>query len=257
MSRSLTCVVALSALLSAPAHSQIALRPAPAPEITADDAAWYLSREPIVLDGHPYFPTGPVIHFMPHEMARTGWIEGVPLYVRTTREPRSIVYVPLAGGLMRPYERRRDGDLAGTTGSTVPSFPVVLPAAERLDPDPRRAPAPPTGHPVSTIGFVRGETSTAVDRTAATAAAAPAALPPPEPVLRTARAAVGLNAVFVDHDGSRWFASGKVVPFDSRRFQPAGDYHGFTVFAEAGRPDTIYIPVVDGPPGLMTPYRAR
>jgi hypothetical protein len=256
MSRSLTCLVALSALLSAPAHSQIALRPAPAPAITADDAAWYLSREPIVLDGHPYFPTGPVVHFMPHEMARTGWVEGVPLYVRTTREPRSVVYVPIAGGLMRPYERRRDGDLAGTTGSTVPSFPVLLPAAERLDPDPRRAPAPPTGHPVSTIGFVR-ERLSPVGRMAPSTDIVPVTPPPAEPVLRTARVPEGLNAIFVDYASTRWFAAGPAVPFDSERVRPVGDYHGFPVFADAGRPDTIYIPVVEGPPGLMTPYRAR
>ena len=36
-----------------------------------------------------------------------------------------IIYVPIGGGLMQPYERPRTGDLAGTTGNRAPSSPVA------------------------------------------------------------------------------------------------------------------------------------
>jgi hypothetical protein len=255
MIRSLGWLAILSALLATPAHSQIVMRPTPPPQVTADDEAWYLSREPLFLDGQVYYPTGPVMHFHTGEMVRTGWVGGVPIYIRTTHEPRSLIYIPLTGGLVRPYERRRDGDLAGTVGSTAPSFPVVLPSAERLDPDPRRAPSPPTTHPASALGVVRGEAGR--PGFAGTTGLAPAVPPVAPAPLQSARLPEGLNAVFVDYDGRRWFAAGHVVGFDAVRFHEIGGYQGFTVFAERGHPGVIYVPVVDGPPGLVTPYRLR
>lgn len=253
MSRSLAQLAALAALLSAPVHAQITMRPTPPPQVTADAEAWYLDRQPILLDGNLYYPTGPVQHFAANEMVRTGWLHGVPLYIRTTREPRSVIYVPIAGGLVRPYERRRDGDLAGTTGSTAPSFPVVLAAAERIDPDPRRAAAPPTGRPVSMLGIVPGA---APDDVAATTGSVQPTMPPYGAALRTARPPEGLNAIFVEYNGTRWLSAGPVVRYLDERFQAVGDYSGFTVYTEPGQPDVIYIPVVEGPPGLVTPYRA-
>lgn len=257
MIRCLGCLAILSALLSTSAHSQIALRPPPPPQVNADGERWYLNRDPIFLDGNLYHPTGPVIHFHAHEMVRTGWVDGVPIYIRTTQEPRSLIYIPISGGLVRPYERRRDGDLAGTVGSTPPSFPVVLPSADRVDPHPLRAPSPPTGSPVSAIGFVRGAWPEPRERPAGTAGVAPAVPPATAAPLTTARRPQGLNAVFVDYQGTRWFAAGQVVRFDAGRFQQAGDYQGFQVYVERGRPDVIYVPTVDGPPGLVTPYRSR
>ena len=85
--------------------------------------------EPIVFAGNYYYPAGPAIHFLANEMVPTGSYRGIQLYSRTTIEPYSVVFVPVAGGLMQPYERRRAGDLAGTTGSSVPSFPVEIPSA--------------------------------------------------------------------------------------------------------------------------------
>ena len=64
--------------------------------------------------------------FNGNTMVRTGHYNGVPLYADATLEPYSIVYVPIGRGLMQPYERPRRGDLAGTTGSRPPSFPVQL-----------------------------------------------------------------------------------------------------------------------------------
>src|SRR5688572_33397323 len=56
-------------------------------------------------------------------MVRVGHYNGVPLYADTTLEPHSIVFVPVGRGQMQPYERLRAGDLAGTSGSRLPSFP--------------------------------------------------------------------------------------------------------------------------------------
>src|SRR5882724_10863639 len=50
--------------------------------------------------------------------------EGVPVYADMTIEPYSELYVPLGNSRMRVYERRRERELAGTTGSHVPTFPV-------------------------------------------------------------------------------------------------------------------------------------
>jgi hypothetical protein len=251
MSRTLPILAILVCLAPSPAWPQIVMRPTPPPQVTADASHWYLSRQPILFDGIPYYPTGPVLHFSAQEMVRSGWLDGVPIYTRTTSEPRSVIYVPIAGGLVRPYERRRDGDLAGTVGSSAPSFPVVLAAAGRIDPDPRRAPAPPTGWRVSLLGTVPDVPVGA----AGTAGTVQPMAPPDAPVLRTARPPEGINAIFIDHDGVRWRAGGPVVPFDPGRFTASGSYAGFTVYAESGRPDVIYVPVVEGPPGLLTPYR--
>ena len=72
-----------------------------------------------------YYPAGPRVHFMPFEMVRSGDFLGIPLYSRTTIEPYSVVFIPVGGGMMQPYERRREGELAGTVGSSAPSFPVL------------------------------------------------------------------------------------------------------------------------------------
>lgn len=260
MDRHVARIAALFVLLSATGHSQIAMRPTQPPQVTAGSEAWYVSGEPISVDGIAYYPSGPVTHFSRNEMVQAGWVGEVPVYIRTTREPRSVVYIPLAGGLVRPYERRRDGDLAGTVGSTAPSFPVVLPTSDADRPvQPLRAPSPPTGSPVSAIGHVPGEPAGVWPQEII---ATSGMVPQPEPSrplapLRTARRPEGLNAVFVEYAGARWLAAGHAVLFDAARFQHLGEYQGFTVYRDGARPDVIYVPVVDGAPGLVTPYRAH
>ena len=56
-------------------------------------------------------------------MAPVGVYQRVPVYADVTLEPYSVVYVPVARNQLRVYERRRDGELAATTGSRTPSFP--------------------------------------------------------------------------------------------------------------------------------------
>ena len=114
-------VVVVLMLLPIAAAAQMTMRPTPVPIVTAENEYWYLEGEPITFSGSIYYPAGPEIYFIPYEMVRSGEFRGIPLYSRTTIEPFSKVFVPLPGGRMLPYERRRAGDLAGTTGSTAPS----------------------------------------------------------------------------------------------------------------------------------------
>ena len=96
----------------------------PYPATTAANAAWQLRGDPVFHAGAFYYPTGPTVFFDGNVMARTGTYEGVPLYEDATLSPFTIVYVPIGGNVVRPYERRREGELAGTVGSRPPSFPI-------------------------------------------------------------------------------------------------------------------------------------
>jgi hypothetical protein len=261
-------IVALALSIAAPALAQISSRPTPPPTVTAENEAWYMSGEPIMFNGNVYYPSGPITHFLRNEMIRSGIYGNTPIYSRTTQEPWSIVYVPLAGGVVRPYERRRSGDLAGTVGSSVSSFPITLPAEEASATFVAaiRAPAPPTGVPVGTVGVT--PPSTVVAAPAAVAAPVPVpvgtagtvAVSSPVPArtrVQTVRRPVGLNNVFIDLDGARWFAAGPAVEFSSQRFARAGEYRGFPVYKENPGSDVIYLSLIPGAPGLVTPYKRR
>jgi hypothetical protein len=72
----------------------------------------------------------------------------------------------------------------------------------------------------------------------------------------------GINGVFVEYDGRRWFSSGPAVRLDATRFTRIGDYRGFAVYAEreAASPGplaTIYISVAKSATGLIAPYSQR
>lgn len=239
----------LVALLSAPSvlSAQMTWQPTPKPVVTADNERWFLAGEPITYAGHYYYPVGAPVYFNGYEMVRTGDYRGIPLYALTTIEPYSVVFVPLAGGLMHPYERRREGDLAGTTGSTVPSFPVDrIPTAET----PMGA-APP---------YLAAELPTDV---AAAAAAQPAATtgtaPPPAapPVAAPAapRRPTAADSIFIQFRNRRWFASGSGIEYDPARFTRVGEYQGLPVFVASGEGlESIYVPVTRTAPNVLARY---
>ncbi len=213
---------------------------------------------PISWGGNLYYQAGAIIHFVRNEMVRAGTFGDVAIYIRTTQEPGSIIYVPLAGGLMRPYERRRSGDLAGTVGSSAPSFVVSLPAAENAA-STLQAPSPPTGVPVGTTGFI--PTEPAPEPPAVTSAAVgttgPVTMSPARTRMQTVQRPVGLNAVFVVFQGARWFSAGPAIEYSADRFTPIGEHHGFTVYLQKGQPGVIYLALLPGTPGLVAPYKGR
>jgi len=247
-------VITIFAAIALPLRldAQMTMRPTPYPVVTAEDEKWFISGEPITSDGLVYYPSGAQVYFNPYEMVRSGYYRGVPLFSKTTIEPYSVVFVPLPGGLMQPYERRREGDVAGTAGSTVPSFPVTrdVEGTSGLI----EAPGPPTSLSGAQLAGSTYDTLLPV----------PENIPPRvvvSPVwgaFRTAKKPEGLNAFFVEYQGRRWFSSGPVVAFDDKSFTRTGDYHGFAVYSARDKSaDTIYVAVTDDPKGMLTPYAAR
>jgi hypothetical protein len=266
-----TRVLVLVLLSAAPAAAQIVMRPTDAPMVTANNESWYLLGEPIQFAGDVYYPAGPEVFFDGNVMARSGHYNGVPLYMDTTVEPYSIVLVPVSRGLMQPYERRRQGDLVGTTGSRTPAFPV------RIAPVPGRgilqAPSAPSELPVP-IGassaytpepgtvvlesnepierpFV-GQPATAENLGADTSR--PSAATPPVLTSALLRRPENNDGIWIQFRDQKWVSAGKAVPLRSSEFRKIGEYDGFPVFARTGGDELIYLPTRGG---LIAPYRRK
>ena len=241
----------------APSQAQVQWQPSQPPLVTAENESWFQAGDPIIWNGDYYYPAGPRQFFDRYQMVRSGSFRGIPLYTDATREPFSIVFVPLTGGLMQPYERRRSGALAGTSGSTAPSFPTDI-AAEGirtgtggLAVDLAQNPGAPTRaraydvspiEPGGTIG------------TAGTAGGVMTSIAPTRNLVRGRRPR-GQTAIWVDYDGRRWYATGAPVPVRPGEFVQRGTYHGFPVYVRPDDPNTIYIPPANG--GLVTPFRLK
>ena len=257
----LLAVAALLLTLGSSVRAQISLQPTPPPTATAENESWYLSGEPVALGGNLYYPAGAVTHFSRNEMVRTGTYGNTPIYVRTTQEPGSIIYVPLAGGLVRPYERRRSGDLAGTVGSTAPSFRVTLPAEEAPSSTVPSAPAPPTGVPVplgtAYVPAPAPPEPAAMSAPVGTTGTQLMQAAPARTRIQTVQRPVGLNTVFVQFQGGRYFSAGPAVEYSPTRFSQIGEDRGFPVYQENGKPGVIYLSLLPGTPGLIAPYKAR
>lgn len=250
----LVIVCAIACGSAAAAFAQATVRPTPAPQIVADAETWYQRGEPVMYAGNVYYPAGPQVHFNGDEMVRSGFYQGMPLYARTTIEPYSVVFVPLSGGLMQPYERRRDGELAGTAGSSAPSFPVASPSepARETTIATAQAAAPPmlgSGTGLAYPSPEPPETSVA----AVPVGTASRVATPTRPVRRRADSA---NGIFVEFDRARWYSSGPSRILDRSRFRQIGSTQGFPVYAEDARGVTIYVPVASGA-DLVAPYSRR
>jgi hypothetical protein len=253
-------VVVLMLVTAVSASAQVQSRPTDPPIVTAENESWYQQREPVQFAGDVYYPAGAALFFNGNTMVRTGHYNGVPLYADTTIEPYSIVYVPVRRGLMQPYERLRRGDLAGTSGSRTPSFPVAL------LPDRASLPAAavaPTALP-QTIGAISVFTpdlgaAAATDQTFVQAAtSAPPVrtvfLPREQPVATLMRPE-GNDGVWIQFMGQRWLSAGAAVVLTDTEFVQTGDYEGFPVFMRRNvRDELIYIPSRGG---FAAPYRAK
>jgi hypothetical protein len=239
------------------AAAQINVRPTPPPTVTADNFAWFEQREPIYFAGNWYYPAGPQIHFMGNEMVRSGYYRGVFLYTRPTLEPYSIVYVPLTGGVMQPYERRRTGELAGTVGTTTPSFPVDrIPEFTTDEYDRAQAAGPPTGIAPSFAQVpIVGDVDSGDLRVASTTGRAESRQVAPP---RSPGKPLGLNGLYVVFASRKWFSSGPAMDMDVTRLVVIGRSGAFPVYAQRdGKRDTIYIPSSAETPTLLAPYSQR
>lgn len=251
-------IVALTLSISATASAQILMRPTEAPLVNAAGEAWFQLREPLQFAGDLYYPAGPSIFFNGNVMVRTGHYNGVPLYADTTLEPYSIVFVPIGRGVLQPYERLRQGNLAGTTGSRVPSFPVrMLPQA------PFSLPIGPTTAPTElplTIGAISvASPESAIQTGAARTAAAvevPSVPPRPDvPLMVSLLRPENNDGLWVRFEDQKWVNSGAAVPLEPAAFERVGDYVGFPVFKRRDvTEEVIYLPTRAG---LIAPYKRQ
>jgi hypothetical protein len=241
-------LVVILGVAATSASAQIQIQSTSAPTITAENESWYVTNEPVTFAGNNYYPAGASIHFLANEMVLSGFFRGVPLYTRTTIEPYSVVFVPVAGGLMRPYERRRSGDLVGTTGSSVPSLGVEIPsafsAASRI-----QAAGPPF---VETSGIVtespsqapRAEIQSAASLSDSGGVSAAERLTAPRGKHVGRRPT---NSVYVEFNNQRWYSTAPLESVDAGTLRRVGEWYGFPVYTSAiTGPSTIYIPVAQG-----------
>lgn len=259
----LTLLVLFSAVtlpIATIVHAQVKLQPTPPPLVTAENEPWYANAEPIFFAGNLYDPSGAKTHFNGNEMVLSGLHRSIPMYIRPTVEPNRVLYVPLSGGLMQPYERRRT-DIAGKVGSSTPSFPI-LPSEPSAGVSPQAA-APaaviaaaiPAAPVVVTAPPVRPAPARVVAREAVGTSGLMAA---PRRPATTAVRPTGLNGVFVEFNDVRWFSSGPATAFDPALYTRVGQHHGFPVYTRKdGAGATIYIPMILDKTDFVAPYSRR
>ena len=242
----------LIALSASPLAAQLRNVPTDPPLVTAANESWFQLREPIYFAGELYYRAGSAVFFDGNIMVRSGYYNGVPLYVDTTIEPYSIVLVPVRSGLMQPYERLRRGDLAGTTASRTPSFPV------RAVPDRYSFPevaAAPTELPRPIGAIAASELTAPVRPNGSTGVGVQAAAPPPQAApLTSITEPEGNGGVWIHYQGMKWVSAGAAVPLHAAEFRAVGQYEGFPVFVRRDHEKTIYLPTRAG---LVAPYKAR
>lgn len=244
-------------MTAASVAAQINYHPTPAPIVTAESEPWYLAGEPVMFAGNIYYPAGPQVHFNANEMVRSGFFHAIPLYTLTTIEPYSKVFVPIDRGLMQPYERRRTRELAGTVGSTVPSFPVVRSSEpEAVTGTTGQGAAPP-----SLIDFDRQARPAGVQRQAGAAGSAAIqgdpGYAPGSGYVAARKEPLPNHGLFVQYNGRRWFAAGSPRPLDRAGMKRIGEYHGLPVYASPRDPGAIYVPATREADDFVARYATR
>lgn len=267
-------ILALVVLAAGPAAAQVQSRPTDPPLVTAINDSWYQLGEPIQFAGDLYYRAGPAVFFNGNIMVRTGHYNGVPLYADTTVEPFSIVLVPIDRGLMQPYERLRSGEIAGTTGSRPPSFPVrATPQTTRLPAAPTAPPSPPVplgaisvytperGAIVAPAGqasitrLAEGERPARSSDVIGTTGVITTPLRPTGPPIVSLRRPESNDGVWVRFAGERWVSGGAAVPLRASEFLRIGEYAGRPVYARRElKEEVIYLPARAG---LVAPYKLK
>jgi hypothetical protein len=243
--------------------AQVMLLPTPAPAVTAAGATWQINGEPIFYEGAFYYPAGPTIFFDGNVMARTGVYQNVPLYQDRTLVPYSVIFVPIGGTVMRPYERRREGELAGTTGSRTPSFPVQPSTGPLAGLGVVGVQSPPVGDleplrlPEATTGSFPANVGSATVDAPAPTVTAPTANPAPANTAtgRAGRTGPMRADIWFTFEGERWYASGPAVAFTPERFTPAGNHEGMVVYRSPADPAVVFLTIVPG--GPLVPFQRR
>jgi hypothetical protein len=235
-------VLTMTLLLPFVGNAQVYQFLTPPPDISAAGAEWQINSDPIVVGGLIYYPTRGFRLFDGHVMAQTGLYDGVPVYSDTTIEPYSEIYVPVGDSRLRVYERPRERELAGTTGSHAPAFAVD--GAYRSPHRDGVAGPSRMDHRYPTTARLRAEKRITSE--------------PQRPSHTTILTGVPVsgapNGVWLEFEGKRWYSDGAAVPFSSDRFEQIGDYSGFPVYRDrmSPSPDQLWVPVVKD--GALAPY---
>lgn len=261
MSRSAAFLL-LTLIAATSAGAQVQSRPTDAPVVTAENESWYINGEPLQFAGDLYYRAGARVFFNGNTMVRSGHYNGVPLYTDTTIEPYSIVYVPIQRGLVQPYERPRQGALAGTVASRTPSFPVRLTSTSSIGVLPQAAVAPTAlPSPIGALSVYTPEPPFApvVPPVAPLVVPTVSAITQPNSETGITFATIGRPAsndgVWIPYLGEKWISAGPAVPISPESFRVVGSYEGFPVFARKdGAEQIIYIPTRAG---LVAPYRLK
>lgn len=222
--------------------AQVVMRSEPAPASVAGNMAWYRAGEPVLHRGELFYPGGAQTFFQKDVMVLVGEFRGVPLYADPTLETGSIVYVPVEGALMQPYERLRAGELAGTSGSRMPSYPAAT--STELMVVPQAVATSGTRVPPEPIGDLAPAAETAL-------AEAPPAAPVRTEVIAPDRpGATRGTGIWIEWNHAAWNAAGPAVRVGPQ-MKRIGTYSGRAVFSG---PDarTIWIETAQG---MATPWR--
>jgi hypothetical protein len=231
-------IVLSAVLLPAAGQAQAFQFRSPVPEVTAAAAAWQVGSEPITVQGLVYLPTREYRPFDGQVMTQVGVYQGVPVYADTTLEVYSLAYVPVGAQRMRTYERVRDRELAGTTGSRTPAFPV-------------RSPGAAEERPVGTAGTVVPSAVGPME-----IVAAPNAVAPARTTVESIPRPAATSGIWLYFNGGRYYSAGAAVPFSTDRFTLVGQHEGFPVYRDDhGNPDAIWVAVING--GPLAPYAKR
>jgi hypothetical protein len=241
----LILLVLMSSTAGRIVSGQVVYQPTTVPTITADDESWYLNGEAITYAGNVYYPAGAQIYFNATEMVRSGFFMGIPLYTRPTIEPYSVVYVPLQGGRMQPYQRPRTGELTGTSGSV----PSVLPHPGATVP-PRGLALQAAGPPSQTALVIPMQITGSEDRVPLPSLEASVGMagrvPPPPQHVQIGDPPEGTQSIFIEYEGRRWYPIGHPEPLNPAGLVRLPDYHGFAVWAKSQEPTEILISVSRG-----------
>lgn len=221
--------------------AQVVMRSEPAPARAAGDTDWYRTGEPVLHRGELFYPGGAQTFFQKDVMVLVGEFRGVPLYADPTLETGSIVYVPVEGALMQPYEKLRAGELAGTSGSRMPSYPAAT--STELMVVPQAVATSGTRVPPKPIGDLVPAAETALAEAPPVAPARTEVIAPDRP------GATRGTGIWIEWNDAAWNAAGPAVRVGPQ-MKRIGTYNGRAVFSG---PDarTIWIETAQG---MATPW---
>ncbi|MDQ3070941.1 MAG: hypothetical protein M3R55_14590 [Acidobacteriota bacterium] len=220
------------------AAAQVLMRPEAPPARLATATDWYRTGEAVLYRGDNFYPAGPQVFFDGGRMVLIGEFRGIPIYADSTLEPGSIVYVPIDGGLVQPYEKPRAGDLAGTTGSRAPSFPSTPATSIEATPETAGTAGTLPARPGADAA-VTGDTATAKRSSRSNVE-----------TIAPAGAARG-RGIWISWNGASWRSDGASARMGTK-FVRIGTYGGRAVYRGAGEDATIWIETAKG---MAAPWR--